>query len=393
MAAAMLSLDAGNLWSNRRNIVTGTDAAALAGARSAIKNNNWTTCDASALNSLLANTPSAETGSKYVCTLVQIGTSGTGYISVADYRPSTVSFGKAVGVGNQSIYSMTAAMVGIPSNAAGLRPPGFCYKDPHFQQWLALQRFLTHSQADPASPPGFTPPTYGYYNNAGTWVLYNQATYDALAGSGPTSPNDAVQYPGYSSGHVVHRILFDPTNTACSVDGSVPGNWGWMSFNEGNVGNSSIVNWITNGYPNSVGVNDCNADGTAGDPCSGKTGDLGGSGSQELQALVDSNQIFFVPLFDNATCPSKNCNGTNAQFNIIGFVGVRLWGFKNSSCANGTLYCTSNNPKNNFFDMEFVNAITQGSCCSHSGFDTGSRAVKICSVDHDPVVLATRCTP
>src|SRR5947207_15015554 len=79
MAAAMLSIDAGNLWSNRRNIITGTDAAVLTAAKSAIQNKNWTTCDANAQTVLLANTPSARTN-QYQCVLNQVGTTGTGYV-------------------------------------------------------------------------------------------------------------------------------------------------------------------------------------------------------------------------------------------------------------------------------------------------------------------------
>jgi len=271
----------------------------------------------------------------------------------------------------------------------GLRPFGFCVKNAHFQQWLALQRFLT-GQTD----PGSNPPTSGYYNG----VQYTQAAYDALAGTGPQqNPHtkfdyDQVQYPNaYTAGHVIHRISFDSSNTACTtIDANqVPGNWGWIDFN-GSSGNSINTDWIQNGYPGSVGVQDCNADGTTGDPCGGTPGDKGGSVASALDTLVTSGQTFFVPLFDNAQVCHSSCNGNNATFNMVSFVGVRLWGYRNSSCGSTTQECNSH--LDNFFDLEFINAITEGTCCTTTGPDTGARVAFICSIDHDPVVLATRCT-
>lgn len=100
---------------------------------------------------------------------------------------------------------------------------------------------------------------------------------------------------------------------ACSEGGGVPGNWGTADFDGGSNGTPEQVDWITNGYSGTV-YPDTWIDGSP--------GALSGSVSSALDTLVASQEIFPIPLFDNATS-----SGANAQFEVIGFADVQLTGF------------------------------------------------------------------
>ncbi|MGI9624424.1 MAG: hypothetical protein ACR2PK_16445, partial [Acidimicrobiales bacterium] len=73
---------------------------------------------------------------------------------------------------------------------------------------------------------------------------------------------------------------------------------------------------------------------------------------------------FPLPLFSEATG-----NGSNAVFEIVGFVSVRVLDFKtNGSQADRSL------------TLEFVASVIEGGCCDPAGIDTGTRVVQICAV-------------
>jgi len=85
-------------------------------------------------------------------------------------------------------------------------------------------------------------------------------------------------------------------------------------------------------------------------------------------------QTFPIPVFDLVTS-----NGSNAQFHIVGFVGVELMGWKSTGAEHSR-----------YLEVRFTEMVASGGCCDNGGRDTGLRAVHICGVDPD--VDPSHCT-
>lgn len=317
-AALLLTLDAGNLWQTRRNIVTATDAAALQAAHKAALTGTATACNSwtTILNSNTNNSVSPG-----ACTVTRV-TSSSGYVTITASKSSKVVFGGPLGVGDTSAYSMSTAEWGNLTSVLDARPIGLCSQESSVQQWL-----------------------------------------------GTGTSTDVQPSPG------VYRIPFDKIAGAC---GTAPGNWGFIDFNGGSNSNSDLKDWLENGYSSQVAPNDCNADGVLGDYCNADTGSSGGSISPSLDYLVSSAHPFALVIYDTATG-----NGSGVQYKVNSFVGVILRGYK----LNG-----GGGNKSDYLDLEFTNLIWRGGCCTSSGTNTGLHGIKLCSADHDPVAVATRCS-
>lgn len=376
--AAVLSLDAGNVWQTRRNIVTATDAAALEQARTFSKlpgfAGSGVPCPITYTDYLLRN---GGAGTEPIGCTAHYVTSGTGYVTVEARKAARTRFGGLFGIGDTSPYSMSAAMWGFVSKVDGLRPMGLCSNNGHFREWIAFKTGLIDEAA----------------------YLALRGTEDVGTADGPDPdpyldpPRDGkIDYPTYPAiPGVVHRVYFttDSPDECPSVPGekATPGNWGWMDFNGGSNADPELIRWIRYGYSdNPVGVNDCDGDagtpgGESGDTCNGTTGSRGGSVEDALEELVDNQTKFAIPIYDTASGP-----GNNAQFGIYAFVGVILRGFE----VNGA-------ESRRYFDFDFVDLQLSGNCCistAPSGVDTGIRGIKICAVDHDTKAsqtVATRC--
>ncbi len=395
--AATLSVDAGNLWQSRRNMVTATDAAALAEARDF------------AINSLGGGTPSGCTGLYNTildrnagtdvydrsCTVVPFSGTGTGYVSVEGRKPVDVRFGVVLGLDDTAAYSMSAAMIGYPTSAHGLRPIAYCVENGHVQEWLELQALL--NDGDPS-------------NDAAAWDQYNSLmdVEDVLAHPwlGPQGQN--YKFGLDSNGQpygVVHRMYFNKSNEdgAC---GDFPGNWGWLNFDggTGGVGTPEVNEWLEDGYTgvqvpvvsNGDPVVSGDEDECVGEPGNGtesnpdeplnsteegctpaKPGALASSVRGALESVQD--QEVYITIFDAGACAGSG-GGATCTFETVAFLGVKIRGWQLGG------------PEDlRFFDFSFFNAITSGSCCSMNGpangIDTGIRAVKLCAVDHDAFAI------
>lgn len=267
VGALMLSVDAGNMWAARRTIITGTDATALAEARTAWVKGSPAACGASWTGTLESN---AGTDVEPIACAVQPLTPGSALVRVEARKPYDVWFGGIFGIGDGAAYSMSAAKFAFLHTAASLRPIGVCVNDPHVANELGLV----------AADTGFHPA------------------------------------PG------VHRIFFTKSAPTDCGEGS-PGNWGWQNFNGGSLSNAELVSWLRGGYGSEVGIGDCDADGTPGDRCPGDAGSSGGSVQNALQKLVDDETEFGIIVYDQA-----DGVGANAEFNVLAFLGVVLKGFK-----------------------------------------------------------------
>jgi Flp pilus assembly protein TadG len=364
-SGAVLSVDAGTLFTARRGMVTATDTAALTGARAAIGVTTTGPCpgavQTAVTNRLLEQQPDA---TLVDCTLNPAPTANgkAGYLTVDARRAVPLKFGAVLGLGAQSAFSSTSVAYGYPTGAAGLRPIGICIENGHIQEWLTLKQIL--SDVDPG-------------NDA-----VAQAAYNALKGTQPPSvdPNPHPNYNAtFPAAGVVHRVYFEKDNGGnCGPLGEAAGNWGWMDFNGGSNTNADTRDWLQFGYAGGVGIHVpvpwC-TDHDPPDGClNGQTGDKGNAMDSELGYLTTNQIKFYVPIFDTAVA-----NGNNVAFTIRAFVGVILRGYSHGN--------------DGYFDVEFYDAIFTGGCCSDTGVPTGALATKICAIDHDPVSESTRCTP
>jgi hypothetical protein len=189
----------------------------------------------------------------------------------------------------------------------------------------------------------------------------------SLLGAG----TDGGQHP--SAG--VHRILIDTARPEDCSSSQV--NVAWLNFDGGSSSTAETRDWLLNGYQGTVAIGDCNADGTTGDGCPTGTGPSGDSLNSALDTLISNRTPLILPVFSQAT-------GTPRSYEIVAFVGAILRGY--------LLIPDQAQGRSPYLDLEFRNVVAQGGCC-HTGVpDTGVRGVRICSIDHDSVSAADRCT-
>lgn len=380
--AAMLAVDAGNLWHTRRNAVTSTDAGSLRAAQDVALDPTLiggTDCGPNWLNQLNSNTATAATQPQMSCSAFHPLNTRTGYVTVDGTLRSEAKFGGVLGIGDQRPFSSTSVMFGYVTSILGLRPIGFCNMVDHVQEWLTLQ----------ADPTNLT--KIAFFNDLPTTEPVNPVT-GKISHPGSTTVHGPTDQPYGSAinGHVVHRMwLTKDSSTQCGSN--TPGNWGFLDFNGGDNATNELVDWIINGYPGNVSVapNDCDATQAGNQNCPGSPGFGGGNGKNcdnnnvepALTCLV--GKTFPVLIYDGASG-----TGSGVAYNPFQFLVVKMWGYDMGN--NGT------NPDNVYLDLEFINSIVSGICCESNApnnADTGILGIRICSVDHDVTLASVHCTP
>ncbi|HVL90444.1 MAG TPA: pilus assembly protein TadG-related protein, partial [Actinomycetota bacterium] len=135
MAAAMLTIDAGMLWNQRRTIATATDAAALAEARrAALTPGAATACGSQWVTMLSRNTRSQ--ADALSCTVLP-GDRGASF-EVRARLASPVGFGAALGVRDAEAFASSVARFDPVSLVLEkTRPIAVCTQNTHMQEWFA----------------------------------------------------------------------------------------------------------------------------------------------------------------------------------------------------------------------------------------------------------------
>ena len=189
---AAYTIDAGQVWSTRRHLVTASDGAALASAKDyAVGKAGCSTAAPSYVTSNFAGATLSR------CSAVPGATAGR--VTVDASNTVDYTFAGIFGVSNKSVHSITTAEWGIPTGAANLRPFGLCIDaNPLLTQWLNY----------PTGPSG----------DSGTIRI----TY------GKSQP------------------------TACGTN--VPGNWGIQDFDGGANSSNDTKTWTHDGYPGTVAI-------------------------------------------------------------------------------------------------------------------------------------------
>lgn len=329
--AAVLSVDAGSVWRTRRELITNTDAGALAAAR-LLDARGASACDTAAKDAARseAGTIVASNDAKTVITGFTVTPTGgncaaeSGRVRLDATLSAPLTFAGAVRIGSVDAAASSIAQWGPLTGVSGLRPIGLCDKSSSFSAWT---KYLAGQE-----------PAWGHL------------------------PGQSLG-PG---GEVINHIAYPKTSTGC---GTGTGNWDWLDFN-GSIapnGSSALTDWLPGGYPGLVTLADggtgtpadCNADLAGAQAfCEPKTGALGNSPDASLAYLRDNKIVFPILVFDRVVddrdpreCASQNWSGSgaNARFCPVAFLLVRLWDWAKISGTNGS------------FDFEFVDQWWVGS--------------------------------
>lgn len=270
LGIAALAVDLGSAWSTKRDLVTDTDAAALAGSKVLKRdctNLVLATTEARSVFRANADTAAAIPDADIVVEPVP-GTGVCDALRVTYTGEAQTTFAGAVGTNELKVLSSSTAVVPVVS-AGGLRPITVCLSDPEVGAEWALD-----------GVGGAYPDTYTY-------------TFDKVFDTGKAKPGDPV----------------------C---GSAPGNWGWACFDQahdkvnkhdspppdacnGNADRKSIAQMLVNGYDGVVDLGDTAAN--ADDDCSEP-----GTGKSDITKcdLIPGNKINGGQKNDCATDPMKS---------------------------------------------------------------------------------------
>ncbi len=406
MGAAMLTLDAGNLFGTRRMIITGTDAAVLDAAQQfnlglldPCSTAGRFAAETHATNVLTQNHPGSlhnptDTPDGFEVTMADPALCGT-----ASYVPGKVRydgrltsqgfFSRAMGFGDGSaISSSTAAWGYVQSIGEGLRPIAICDKTEQYTLWSDY--FFAGKTPEALA-------TYNSYFGRDEYLNFTGATEAELTqihfpstssgyvrGTSAHNPNKNKSYivPDGTLGHTtIHRITMPE-----ALCGASPGNRVWLDFEDvgdGTVGTSELVDQILYGYKGEVALSphDCNPsnDNPTPEDCGAASGNraslerhLGTITCNRNTPALSCPYVFPVLVVDEVT----QAGGANAHYVQVAFLFVVLRGFGNIENHEASVQ----------FDFEFVDVQTSGEigAAPPSGSHPYQTGVQLCGADHDP---------
>lgn len=198
IACAAFAIDAGALWAARRQLITATDAAALAVAQSFAQGTE--DCTGIATEFLAKNDPDA--------TLTECGSGNhsgprhsSGQLRIEATSPVQFAFAGIFGIHEATVTAATRTRYGPPAALRRLRPIGLCPEStPAIEAWIDTQLH------QPASPSGTIR------------VSYTKSHPDACGSN-------------------------------------APGNWGMLDLDGANNSNAATKEWTENGYEGSISAN------------------------------------------------------------------------------------------------------------------------------------------
>lgn len=376
-ASAVIAIDAGGLWTDRRDLIIATDAAAQAAAGyfalnpeetctaegyNAAKARALTLLNNNSPNAFLADDAGAGSGFQVIPSDCA---SGTGRVRVKAKTPGSLFFAPVIGVNETEVYSSSTAQWGHVVAMNGLLPIGLCEQNEHVAEFVA---FAADPNANPMDAPGTGGPTkHPVYLNAGT----------------------------------VHRVYF--TKLHDSDCGAAAGNWGWLDFNKNKPPNGvdALTEWIgLGGYPGEVSLSpshDCN-DSLVGDQnCPPQSGATGGSLKSALGGIVCDDPtlecpVYHIIMFEEAICQG---GGATCEYDHNAFLPMILRGFnKITGQEAGSQGCDpavinelteADQDKCPYLDIEFHDIpVTSGRLGSlPPGIPFTPHGAQLCGVDHD----------
>jgi Flp pilus assembly protein TadG len=193
---AAFALDTGDLWQSRRNLIVGTDSAALAAAEIYATNGNG--CAGTPATYMTKNDPE---GSVTGCTFRTLGP-GAGYVTVDGARTVDYTFAGVFGLTGRDVHSSTTAAYGQPTGLRGLRPLGLCADSPELTAWISsgmdtpFTATITYGKSAPDDCGANVPGNWGVLDFDGganpssdtkSWIEFG---YPGVVTAPGTSPGD-----------------------------------------------------------------------------------------------------------------------------------------------------------------------------------------------------------
>jgi hypothetical protein len=409
--AMMLTVDAGNLWATRRQIITGTDASALHAAQF-FNSGGGNPCNADDLvvaengaadvmvqnHSRALHNPDDTPDGFQVTTAQTCGLSGytPGKVRFDGRLYSQGFFGGAFGFSNQSAYSSSTAAWGyITAISDDLRPIPVCDKSEGYDIW-------TDYWNTGQSPAGLA--TYnGYFGrdegNPDPNLIEFPASSSGYINGDPNgagrNPNAGLSYvtpDGVVGSHTtVHRVTMP--DAACGVES---GNWLWVDFVDqegGSAPTSVLADWILHGYQGTVALDphDCNPSNE--NPTPEDCGAGPGVKSALEKSLHDITcavttparscpHVFPILVVSDVVAPTGG--GDNVHYVQVAFLFVVIRGY-------GALSQDNQSNKNVQIDMEFLDVSTSGQVSGSPPTTTHpyQTGTQLCGADHDS--MQDRC--
>ncbi|MFA5787959.1 MAG: pilus assembly protein TadG-related protein [Actinomycetota bacterium] len=375
--AAALSIDAGSLWKTRRQLITDTDAAALAAARY-IATHGVVACQDAWLN---GKSSAAFAEANQIYKLNQDSpqdlldfqftplpsdmcvTTPAGHVRVKGQLPAPLTFAPVLGFADSAqVSSSSTAQEGPPGTLVGVRPIALCSANAHYAAW----DYFWNKYRRPMTPGDFQ----------SDLAL---ALLDPYSGDHPTVSPPPFNDP-YPSSAVVHRVSFGKNaGIGCLAitkgKAVTPGNWGWLDFDPPSGGDKELRGRLENGYSGGVGLppSEC-SDGNSG--CPPEPGAAGGSTNTALQSIkcdesLTWDKCFSFPVVIYSTVIGS---GQNVSYQQVAFAAVVLRGWSWNMTGQAS---------NDFFDFEFVGLVTsEGSIINpQPGGQSDVMLVQLCGVD------------
>lgn len=341
--SAMIAIDAGSIWTARRHLITGTDAAAHGAALTYAENHSCAGSGRSTAAALLHdNVPAANlAGYEVDCS------GGGGTVRVSADQAASVFFAPLFGHDSAEVTAASLAEWGGLTAAKAVRPIAFCYYDDHIQEWIASGGGATE----------------GYRSLRG---VDDPAT-------------DYPDHPTYDGAGVVHRIPF--TKDMDPRCGDPPGSWGWLDFdgNAGANGASALRDRIDRGYEGAV---DLGSDAAGDENCDGRPGGTrdcpGETGANASTDRAVDDVLVCAGGTATAACPAYLVvvhdravkSGGQRLFHPAGFLGIVVRGAHKVNAKQG------------WFDLEFTRFAAQGSVGPHhNGGVPGPFGVELCGTE------------
>jgi hypothetical protein len=385
--AGMLAIDAGSLWTTRRQVVTATDSAALAAAAYFAQNPSEACVDPD------AGTPEAQTlldeNSAIMTGTPDVSPNATctaGSVRVEATRNVPLFFAPLFGTTSTQAASSATAEWGPTNLGSGIRPIAVCVHDPHVVEWIALQNnTLTQGAYDLLRGTDDGDALGDMYD-----ARYDHPTEGYVTGKEKTGT--------YDQAGVVHRIAFEKFKnpTAC---GSSSGNWGWLCFAEKTkCGASNLKTWLEEGYHKSVDLGsaapndeDCDLDKAGFQDCLSHTGAIAATeaaldalvcpGTHDADTCDAAGKSFPLQIFDEVSGTGKS------EYSPAAFLGVVLRGY-NRVTGGG---CDKDPTKCGWFDFEFIDYVTSGPVGPVNPLLPTITSFGLCGIDHDTAGFTGRC--
>ncbi len=288
LGLAAFTTDFGMAYAQRQALYTGTDSAALAIVHHEYESEQSTprTCqqitasDQSQADSIAAqqindNAPFGETlPSSAISVDLECVGSNNGVLQATVSVNHTINtlLGHVLGASSMDVNRTSAAGLGAEQDVTGVEPLGICF-------WQAQQ----------------------------------------IKAAAEAAGQDASgNYPA----QLVTLSKIWQGDHDCSGDGGA-GNWGWLDLGQGN-GDSALGAMLASGFSGSLTFNGSSFT-IDGNPMTGSPGNKGNGNPVDLGMKAIMDKAVWLPVYDK-----YSGNGSNATYNIVDFISVKICGYDNS---------------------------------------------------------------